>query len=157
MAHKMIHYLYQEINCYLCRGVACYSIRKILIYCTVFGGLFNFLRIYFISYVYCTLVLIRAHSPYIMFVWGLSWWCVREVYLRFVCFGAVLTWLCWKLKQSEELCHSTQFCVNRRKRRLIERNEICRHLKICTCKGTLRRVFICLRFLPLRFLFGVVV
>ncbi len=33
----------------------------------------------------------------------------------------------------------------RRKIRLIEGNARCRHLKILTCKGTLRHVFICLR------------
>jgi hypothetical protein len=36
-----------------------------------------------------------------------------------------------------------------RKVRLIESNAKCRYLKIYTCKGTLRQVFICLRPTPL--------
>jgi hypothetical protein len=35
--------------------------------------------------------------------------------------------------------------LSRRKIRLIEGKAKCRHLKILTCKGTLRQVFICLR------------
>jgi hypothetical protein len=37
---------------------------------------------------------------------------------------------------------------DRRKIRLIESNAKCRRLKKLTCKGTLRKVFICLRPLP---------
>jgi hypothetical protein len=50
------------------------------------------------------------------------------------------------------LASSCQSCVFvqcllllRRKIRLIEGNAKCRHLKIFTCKGTLRQAFICLR------------
>ncbi len=38
--------------------------------------------------------------------------------------------------------------------RLIESNAKCRHLKKLTCKGTLRKVFICLRTPPLLFVWG---
>jgi hypothetical protein len=38
-----------------------------------------------------------------------------------------------------------KICIRPKKKRLIESNAKCRHLKYLTCKGILRQVFICLR------------
>jgi hypothetical protein len=45
----------------------------------------------------------------------------------------------------ETIIHCEADRLNRRKIRLIENNAKCRPLKKCTCKWTLRQVFICLR------------
>ncbi len=42
-----------------------------------------------------------------------------------------------------------QLCAPRRKIRMTESNAKCRHLKKLTCKGSLRKLFICLRPPPL--------
>ncbi len=121
MAHKMIHYLYQEINCYLCSGVACYRKRKILKYCSwwpmqLFGILFH------------NYTVLDIDSPYIMFAWGLSWWrvCTRsglEICLFWSCIDVIVL-------EVKAIRGIVPFRGDRRKIKLIENKAKCRHLSI---------------------------
>ncbi len=123
MAHKMIHYLYQEINWYLCRGVACYCLRKILKYLVAF--LCHPFGFYFMSY-----ILVRARNRYIMFVWKVvvvvCTWRGLEICLFWNCIDVIAL----KVKAIRGIPPTWVLIVGTVERFYWERNAKCRHLKI---------------------------